>query len=189
MGTPGLIVHEADEADLAAITALYGLNVETGAASFEYAPPDAVEMTARMAAVRALGLPWLVAEVDGRFAGYAYAGAFRLRPGYRFTVEDTLYVEPDCRGRGVGRALLETLIARCEALGLRQMMAVIGDAADNPASIAVHRACGFVPAGTLRAVGWKHDGWRDVAFMQRPLGPGGQDIPSAPGLVLEERRR
>lgn len=184
-----LIVRDATDDDLPAITALYGLNVETGAASFEYASPPAAEMSARMAAVAALKLPWLVAEVDAAFAGYGYAGPFRPRPGYRFTVEDTVYVAPGHRGRGVGKALLTALIDRCGALGLRQMMAVIGDAADNAGSIALHRACGFTPAGMIQAVGWKHDGWRDVMFMQRALGPGADAPPDAPGLALGERHR
>ena len=184
-----LIVRDATDDDLPAITALYGLNVETGAASFEYAPPQGAEMAARMATVTALGLPWLVAEVDGAFAGYGYAGSFRPRPGYRFTVEDTVYVEPGHRGRGVGTALLTALIGRCDAMGLRQMMAVIGDAANNGGSIALHRACGFIPAGTMHSMGWKHDGWRDVMFMQRALGPGAEAPPDAPGLPLDERYR
>lgn len=185
----GLIVRDATAGDLPAITALYGLNVETGAASFETGPPPVAEMAARQAAVTGLGLPWLVAEIDGAFAGYGYAGAFRPRPGYRFAVEDTVYVEPARRGRGVGKALLTALIDRCAAMGLRQMVAVIGDAANNAGSIALHRACGFAPVGELKGVGWKHDDWRDVLFMQRALGSGEGTPPDAPGLALDERYR
>lgn len=185
----GLIVREAAVGDLPSITALYGLNVETGAASFETEPPPAAEMAARHAAVTRLGLPWLVAEIDGAFAGYGYAGPFRPRPGYRFTVEDTVYVEAHHRGRGVGKALLSALVDRCTAMGLRQMVAVIGDSANNAGSVALHQACGFAPAGALPAVGWKHEGWRDVLFMHRPLGPGAGAPPDAPGLALDERYR
>jgi phosphinothricin acetyltransferase len=176
-----LKVRDSVDPDLAAITALYGLSVETAAGSFEYEPPTPPEMARRRAAVLELGLPWLVAELDGAVAGYAYAGAFRMRLGYRFTVEDSVYVDPAFGRRGVGRALLCELIARCETLGLRQMVAVIGDSG-NAASIALHAACGFLPAGTIHDVGWKLDGWRDVVFMQRALGPGASTPPSGTGL-------
>lgn len=186
MGTPGLIVRDARADDLEAITRLYGWHVTHGTASFEYVPPDAAEMASRLAAVAALGLPRLAAEVDGGFAGYALATPFRPRAGYRFTAEDAVYVEPGLQGRGVGRALLRELVRRCEDLGLRQLTAVIGDSA-NLASIRLHEACGFARAGVLRDVGWKGEGWRDIVLMQRALGQGAGTPPDAPGLALPHR--
>lgn len=180
MGT-GLTVRDVAAADLPAVTALYGDSVRVGTGSFEYDPPDLAEMTARFERIRMLGLPWLAAELDGAFAGYAYAGPFRMRAGYGWMVEDSVYVAPDRQGCGVGAALLDALIGRCEAMGLRQMTAVIGDSA-NLASIRLHERCGFAHAGTLRAVGWKLSGWRDVVFMQRPLGPGDAAPPGTGGL-------
>ena len=182
MGT-GLIVRDAAAGDLPAVTALYGHSVQTGTGSFEYDPPDHAEITGRFARIRDLGLPWLTAEMDGVFAGYAYAGPFRMRAGYGWLVEDSVYVEPGMQGRGVGAALLEALIARCEAMDLRQMVAVIGDA-DNVGSIRLHERCGFTQAGAFRAAGWKLDGWRDVVFMQRALGAGDGEPPSAEGLAF-----
>jgi L-amino acid N-acyltransferase YncA len=172
----------ADDAD--AVCALYAHEVLNGYANYEYTPPDAADMRQRMAAIRAAGLPWLVAELDGRFAGYAYASSFRSRAGYRWTVENTVYVHPDAQRRGVGGALLEALIARCTALGYRQMIAVIGDA-ENLGSIALHRAFGFVEVGTFRGIGWKAIGdgpgrWLDNVQMQRALGPGSDAPPTAP---------
>lgn len=183
MATSGLIVRDYVPGDLPALTRLYGRHVLEGTASFEYAPPSEAEMAERLEAVEAMGLPRLVAGLDGRFAGYALATPFRPRAGYRFTAEDAVYVESELQGRGVGRALLEALAARCEALGLRQLTAVIGDSG-NRASIALHRRCGFVEAGRLRDIGWKQDGWRDVVLMQRALGPGAAAPPEAPGLRL-----
>lgn len=159
-----------------AVTAIYAEAVTHGLATFELKPPDVAEMTRRRAALAAEGLPHLVAEFDGRIAGYAYAGAYRPRPAYRFAVEDSVYVDPGLRGRGVGRALLEGLIAACEALGKRQMVAVIGDK-DNAGSIGLHAACGFAHAGLMRAVGWKHGRWVDVVLMQRALGAGEETPP------------
>lgn len=181
-----MIVRDATEADLPAIAALYGRHVLHGTASFEYDPPPVEEMAARWRAVTGHGLPYLVAELDGRFAGYAAASLFRPRTGYRYTVEDSVYVSEGAQGRGVGRGLLNALIARCEALGLRQMTAVIGDSA-NAASIALHRACGFEDAGVFRSVGWKHGRWVDVVMMQRALGAGDAGEPDAPGLAIAER--
>ncbi len=180
-----MIVRDATEADLPAITAIYGREVETGSGTFEYAAPPQAEMAARMAAVRRLGLPWLVCEIDGKVAGYGLAGAFRPRTGYRFAVEDSVYVDASARGRGVGRAILAQLISRCEALGMRQMLAVIGDSG-NAGSIALHRAAGFREAGVFRSVGFKHGRWIDVVFMQRALGSGDEARPDADGLSIGE---
>lgn len=146
--------------------------MRTGTASFELEPPDITEIARRRHAVLASGLPWLTAERAGRVVGYAYAGPFRPRPAYRFCVENSIYVDAAARGQGVGALLLAELIARCEAWGARQMVAVIGDSA-NAGSIGVHRAAGFRHAGCVEQVGWKFGRWLDVVFMQRALGPGG----------------
>lgn len=187
MGTPPILrIRDALPADAAAVAALYAGEVGGGFSNYEYVPPDAAEMALRMAAVRQAGCPWLVAELDGAFAGYAYASGFRSRAGYRWTVENAVYVDPRCARRGVGRALMETLIARCAALGYRQMIAVIGDAA-NTASIALHRSLGFEHVGTFRGIGWKRVGdapgrWLDNVQMQRSLGPGDASPPDAAPL-------
>lgn len=164
--------------DIAAITAIYGHAVATGTASFELEPPGEAEMLGRHQALVAGGHPYLVAERDGTILGYAYAGAYRARPAYRGTVENSVYVRGDQHGRGIGRALLGALVEAATAAGFRQMVAVIGDSA-NAASIGLHRAAGFEPVGTLRSVGWKHGRWLDTVLMQRALGPG-DTIPREP---------
>jgi phosphinothricin acetyltransferase len=174
---PPLTLRDSTSDDVAACAAIYGENVRTGTGTFELEEPDAAEMGRRRDAILAQGLPWLVAERGGRVLGYAYAGIFRPRRAYRFCVEDSIYLGADARGQGVGRLLLAELIARCEAAGVRQMLAVIGDSA-NAGSIGVHRACGFEHTGVLRAAGWKFDRWLDVVLMQRSLGRGA-DVPPA----------
>lgn len=176
-----MIIRPYAEADLAAVTAIYAESVINGTGTFELDVPAPADMQARLSVPAALGLPVLVAEVDGQVAGYAYAGPYRLRAAYRYLVEDSIYVSPDHRGRGVGLALLKALIRACEAMGLRQMVAVIGDSA-NQGSIALHAAAGFEPVGVFRAAGWKFDDWRDVVFMQKALGPGAATPPDADGL-------
>ena len=176
-------LRDAADGDLAAITALYAREVEGGTASFETSPPSLGEMTQRFAAVRRHGLPWLVAEIDGRFAGYAYASPFRPRPAYRYGVEVSIYVEDHARRRGVGRALLEALIARTRAMGLRHMIGAVSDSGTSAASIALHRALGFRDAGVYRQVGWKFGRWLDVTLMQLDLEPDGRP-PTSPGLDL-----
>jgi len=166
-----LLIRPCAGADLAAGTAIYRHHVLHGTGTFEIEAPDAAEMTRRHDDVRAKGLPWLVAEQDGALSGFAYANHFRARPAYRFFLEDSIYVHPDAAGRGIGRLLLAELLARCEALGARQMLAVIGDAA-NAGSIGVHRALGFEHTGVLKAAGWKFERWLDVVLMQRALGAG-----------------
>lgn len=178
-----MIVRPAAPTDAAAIAAIYGHHVRHGFGTFEEAPPDAGEIAARIAAVTALGLPYLVAEEAGEAVGFAYAAPFRPRAAYRYTAEDSVYVAPDAVGRGVGRVLLGAVIEACEAMGLRQMMAVIGDSA-NAASIGLHRALGFTPAGVCRAVGFKHGRWVDTVWMQRALSGGDGAPPSGPGLKL-----
>ena len=174
----GVLIRPSTTADLAAITRIYAWNVAHGSGTFELDAPSPEEMERRRGDVLAKGLPWLVAEIDGVVAGYAYAGPFRPRPAYRFTVEDSVYLAPEAVGRGVGRLLLAELLARCEAAGARQMLAVIGDSA-NAASIGLHRALGFEPAGTLRAAGWKFERWLDVVILQKRLGHGA-DAPASP---------
>ncbi|MGA7972034.1 MAG: N-acetyltransferase family protein [Pseudolabrys sp.] len=162
--------------DIPAITRIYAHAVAQGTASFEYQPPDEAEMTRRMQALLAKDLPYFVAELDGTVAGYAYAGPYHGRPGYRFTLEDSVYIVPDSQGRGIGRVLLTALIKTAEARGFRQMIGVIGDS-DNAASIALHAALGFQYVGTLKNVGFKFGRWLDSVLMQRPLGPGASAAP------------
>lgn len=176
-------VRDAADADLPAITALYGREVLTGTATFELDPPSLTEMTARFEAVRGKGLPWLVAEVDGVFAGYAYASPFRPRPAYRYGVEGSIYVEETARGHGVGRLLLTALIERVRDMGLRHVIGAISDSATSEASIRMHRVLGFRDAGAYRQVGWKFDRWLDVTLMQLDLDPSG-GAPTVPGLDL-----
>lgn len=152
-----------------AVQAIYGGYVMQACGTFEEVAPDPTEMARRWHEVTGRRLPYLVAEVEGRVRGFAYAAPFRPRSAYRHTVEDSLYVAPEATGRGVGKALLSGLIDRCAALGYRQMVAVIGDSG-NQASIAVHRRLGFSEIGHLRSVGFKLGRWVDVVMMQRPLG-------------------
>ncbi|WP_082526073.1 GNAT family N-acetyltransferase [Brevundimonas sp. Root1279] len=175
-------LRDTDSGDLQDVTALYADEVLHGTATFELDPPDEAEMAKRVAAVRALDLPWLTAEIDGRFAGYAYLSPFRLRPAYRYCVELSVYVTPEARGRGVGRALMQALIERGRAMGLRHLIGAIGDSA-NAGSIALHRACGFREAGVWRETGWKFDRWIDVVLMQLDLTPDGRP-PQSDGLRL-----
>jgi L-amino acid N-acyltransferase YncA len=157
--------------DIPAIAAIYGHHVLHGTGTFELETPDEAEMARRRDDVLGKGLPWLVAEDGEGVLGYAYANHFRPRRAYRFCLEDSIYIAPRAQGRGVGRLLLAELMARCEALGARQMLAVIGDSA-NAGSIGLHRALGFHDTGVLKASGWKFDRWLDVVLMQKPLGLG-----------------
>lgn len=174
--TARLVVRDAIADDIPAITALYADEVEHRVATYELTPPDAAEMARRWHAIVDAGYPYLAAELDGRFAGYAYASSYRSREGYRWTVEDTVYVAPTAQGRGVGRSLLAALIERCEMLGFRQMVAVIGEPA-NGASVALHANLGFRTVGVFTGLGRKHDRWLDTVQMQRALGPG-SDLPA-----------
>ena len=177
---PEIIVRDATDADLPAVAAIYAHHVLTGLASFEEAAPTVEEMARRRQSVLALGAPYLVAELGGRLVGFAYANSHRPRPAYRHTLEDSVYVAPDSLGRGVGKALLVALVARCEQGPFRQMVAVIGDSA-NAGSVALHAACGFEMVGNLKAVGFKFGRWVDTVLMQRPLGDGGATLPPAKG--------
>jgi L-amino acid N-acyltransferase YncA len=166
-----LWLRNSQDADLPAITAIYRHAVLEGTGTFELDPPDEAEMARRRAEVLGRELPWLVAERDGQILGYAYANYFRPRMAYRFCLEDSIYLAPQAQGAGIGSLLLAELIARCEAAGARQMVAVIGDSA-NAGSIGVHRRLGFRDMGVMQAAGWKFDRWLDVVFMQRELGLG-----------------
>ena len=169
-------IRPATLGDIPTITRIYAHAVAQGTASFEYQPPDEVEMTRRMQALLAKDLPYFMAELDGAVAGFAYAGPYHGRPGYRFTLEDSIYVAPDSQGRGIGRVLLTALIEVAEAQGFRQMIGVIGDS-DNAASIALHASLGFQYVGTLKNVGFKFGRWLNSVLMQRPLGPGASAVP------------
>src|ERR1700761_8154974 len=169
-------IRPATDADLPAITAIYEHAVLKGTATFELIPPDLAEMRRRFDALMEGGFPYLVAVLDGRVVGYAYAGAYRPRPAYRFTVENSVYLQPASHRRGIGQQLLQRLIAESEARGYRQMIAVIGDSA-NAGSIGVHTRCGFQMIGTHPNVGFKFNRWLDTVMMQLPLGDGGNTLP------------
>ena len=158
---------------------IYAHHVLHGTASFEIDPPDLAEMKKRRAQVLDLGLPHLVAERAGRVVGYAYAGSWRPRPAYAHSVEDSIYIDKDAVGQGVGKALLPVLIERCTELGKRQMVGVIGDSARQLPSIRLHASCGFAMVGTLRSIGFKFGRWLDSLLMQRALGAGDGEPPSA----------
>jgi phosphinothricin acetyltransferase len=177
-------VRPATEADAPALAAIYGDAVENGFGTFEEVAPSSADMDGRRRAVQDMGLPYLVAEADGAVLGFAYAGPFRPRAAYRYTLEDSVYVAPEAKGRGVGRALLSAVVAACEALGVRQLMAVIGDS-ENAGSIGLHAALGFERTGVGRSVGFKHGRWVDIVHMQKPLNGGDGDLPDpSAGVTL-----
>lgn len=176
---PNLRLRDAEEADFGAIQAIYAHHVLHGLGSFEETPPETAELLRRWRSVRDAGLPYLVCTPEddgGAIAGFAYAAPYRPRPAYRYAVEDSVYVDPDRPRRGIGRRLLSALIARCTELGMRQMIAVIGDSR-NHGSIGLHASLGFAQVGCLPAVGFKHGRWVDVALMQLPLGVGAETLP------------
>jgi len=175
-------IRDATETDMAEVQRIYQHHVLHGLATFEEVPPTLDEMLRRRAAVLAAGLPYLVAELGGRVGGYSYATAYRPRPAYRHTIEDSVYVSEDLRGRRIGAALLGALIARAEMGPWRQMLAVIGNSG-NAGSIALHRRMGFEPVGTLKSVGFKLGQWVDTVLMQRALGPGDTVAPSDTGGI------
>ena len=170
-------IRPAAAADLSAITEIYEHAVRYGTATFELTPPDLAEMTGRFRALMDGGFPYLVASLEGRVVGYAYAGAYRPRPAYRFTVENSVYLQPAIHRRGIGMQLLQRLIAESEQRGFRQMIAVIGDSA-NAGSIGVHTRCGFQMIGTHPDVGFKFGRWLDTVMMQRALGEGAKTLPA-----------
>ena len=169
-------IRAAAPVDIASITEIYAHAVKHGTASFELEAPDETEMLRRYRSLADGGYPYLAAEIDGTVAGYAYAGPYRARPAYRWTVEDSIYVAANAHRRGVGRALLDRLIEESTARGFRQMIAVIGDSAQAP-SIAVHRAAGFRYVGNIENVGFKFGRWLDSVIMQRALGEGASTPP------------
>jgi L-amino acid N-acyltransferase YncA len=170
-------IRPAAPPDIPAITAIYRPAVLQGTATFEIDPPDEAEMRSRFDAITGAGHPYLVAERAGAVEGYGYATLYRTRPAYRFTVEDSVYIAPYAQRQGVGRALLEALIAAASARGFRQMIAVIGDSGQS-GSIGLHRALGFAFCGTIHAVGFKHGRWLDTVLMQRALGEGDRTPPA-----------
>jgi phosphinothricin acetyltransferase len=169
-------LRPAELRDVPAITRIYEHAVRHGTASFEIEPPDEAEIKRRLTALHDGRFPYLVAEIDGAVAGYAYAGPYRARPAYRFTVEDSIYIDPTMHRRGIGRALLVRLLVEAEKEGFRQMIAVIGDSNQAP-SIALHEALGFRMVGTFEAVGYKFGRWLDSVLMQKALGKGASTIP------------
>ncbi|BCJ89485.1 N-acetyltransferase [Terrihabitans soli] len=171
------MIRTAHLSDISAIATIYADAVKNGTASFELVPPSQDDIRARFEKTVAGGYPYLVAELDGRVAGYGYCGPYRPRAAYHFTVENSVYVDPAWHGKGVGRALMRALIASCEERGFRQMIAVIGDSR-NAASIALHKTLGFEMIGTHRSVGRKHGVWLDTVEMQLSLGTGDHDDPS-----------
>ncbi|MDP3495762.1 MAG: N-acetyltransferase family protein [Hyphomonadaceae bacterium] len=186
-------VRPARPDDLQAITDIYAHAVIHGTASYEYDAPSLAEMRSRYEALVNAGFPYLVALAEddggeGRPLGYAYAAPFRTRPAYRFMVEDSIYIAPDAQGQGIGKLLLTELIARCEAMGFRQMIAVIGDGDVNQASVKLHEAMGFAPSGRIIGSGFKHDRWCDTLLMQLAMN-GGADGDPDPASQVEQRFR
>jgi L-amino acid N-acyltransferase YncA len=174
--TSDLILRLCEERDMPAITSIYGHAVVHGVATFELESPNVEEMTRRRAAIVAAGYPYLAAEVGGEIVGYAYGSSYRPRPAYGSTIENSVYVREDCRGRGIGEALLRRLIEAATLRGFREMIAVIGDSA-NVASIKLHERLGFEHVGTMRSVGWKHERWLDTVLMQLSLGLSDRSAP------------
>jgi L-amino acid N-acyltransferase YncA len=173
------LIRPSTEADLPAITAIYGHHVLHGTGTFETTPPTEGEMAGRRADVLGKGLPWLVAEQDGQVLGYAYCQWFKPRPAYRFSAEDSIYLHRDACGKGVGKELLAAVVAQAESVDVRKLIAVIGDSA-NTSSIGVHRSLGFTHVGTIANCGWKFDRWLDIVLMEKVLGTGSSTPPGSP---------
>ncbi|WP_421783821.1 GNAT family N-acetyltransferase [Kiloniella litopenaei] len=171
-----IIIRNVEDADIASIQEIYADEVLHGVSSWEEIPPDQAEMLDRKNGVVGGGYPYRVADQNDRVVGYAYASSYRPRPGYRFTVENSIYIHKDARGSGLGRQLLEDLINECEIRGYRQMIAVIGDSENLP-SIAFHQKMGFELAGTIKSIGFKFGRWMDSVLMQRPLNDGSNNLP------------
>jgi phosphinothricin acetyltransferase len=173
---PMPLIRPSRDEDLPAITAIYAHHVLHSTGTFETEAPSVADMTARRADVLSKGLPYLVAEDDGKIAGFAYGNWFKPRPAYRYSVEDSIYLAPEQHRKGLGRALLTELLACCEAVGVRKVMAVIGDSA-NAGSVGVHLALGFTQVGIIESCGWKFGAWRDIVIMQKTLGLGDTQAP------------
>lgn len=172
-----LLIRSSCDEDTAAITALYAYHVLHGTGTFETEAPGNAEMGLRRTDVLAKGLPYLVAEQDGKIIGFAYGNWFKPRSAYRYSVETSIYLAPDLQRQGLGRALLAELLARCERAGIRKLMAIVGDSA-NAGSIGVHRSVGFTEVGTIAACGWKFGAWRDIVILQKTLGLGDSQPPA-----------
>ena len=171
-------IRPSREDDVPAIAAIYAHYVLNSTATFEIEPPSPADMAARRAEVLARGLPWLVLEEAGQVLGYAYCNWFKPRPAYRFSAENSIYLAPGTQGHGLGRLLLTELAAQAQAVGVRKLIAVIGDSA-NAGSIGVHRSLGFEPVGTIRSCGWKFDRWLDIVLMEKSLGDADRSAPQA----------
>lgn len=178
-----MIVRPSTTEDAPALADIYGHHVLHGFGTFEEVPPTAQDMAGRRQLIVERGLPYLVAEDAGKVLGFAYAGPFRPRAAYRYTVEDSVYVAPEAIGRGVGKAVLAGVLEACEAFGIRQVVAVIGDS-ENAGSIGLHAALGFEHAGVGKALGWKHGRWVDIVWMRKALNGGDATAPDAPGMNL-----
>lgn len=173
----GMLIRDVGDTDIAAITAIYAVEVTDFVNTYEYDIPDAAEMSRRMLDIVSRGFPYLVAEIDGEVAGYAYANTYRSRVAYQWTVENSVYVDARFQGRGVGTTLLQALIDACTERGYRQMVAVIGEPT-NTASIKLHERFGFHLVGVFQGLGRKHGRWLDTVQMQRALGDGVDSAPS-----------
>jgi len=186
MSADGVVIRPSRETDLTEIAAIYGYHVLHGVASFEEVPPELDDIASRRRDILARGLPYLVAERSGHVLGYCYAGPYRTRSAYRFTVEDSIYIDQTEVGRGLGRALLAVLLDRCMELGYRQMVAVIGGS-DTLPSLRLHAALGFTQVGVLPSVGFKFGRWVDIVLMQRALGLGKMSVPAEIGPINGEK--
>ncbi|MGI9400277.1 MAG: GNAT family N-acetyltransferase [Rhizobiaceae bacterium] len=181
-----LIIRKANFDDMPAVTKIYAESVLNGISTYELVPPDQTEITQRFEAITSLGYPFIVGESGNELTGYAYASSFRTRPAYRFIVEDSIYVAPAARGKGLGKLLLNELVSQCTQQGFRQMFAVIGG--PEPASVFLHRRCGFEDCGTMRGSGYKFGRWLDTKIMQRALGEGDTTLPEEAGSPADAGR-
>jgi L-amino acid N-acyltransferase YncA len=173
-----ILIRPSTDADVPTITRIYAHHVLNGTGTFETEPPSEADMATRRADVISKGLPYLVAEEGGEVVGYVYGNWFKPRAAYRYSVEDSIYLAPGQQGKGLGRALLSEFLARCEAVGVRKVMAVIGDSA-NAGSVGLHRALGFQDVGVVKSCGWKFGRWLDIVLMDKSIGLGDSTAPAA----------
>lgn len=171
-----ITIRTSRDEDVAAITAIYAHHVMHGTGTFETEPPSPIDMAARRADVLAKNLPYLVAELGGQVLGFAYCNWFKPRPAYRYSAEDSIYISDEARGQGLGAQLLAALEQAAEAVGVRKLIAVIGDSA-NVGSVGVHRKQGFSHVGTIKDCGWKFGEWRDIVLMEKVIGAGSTTRP------------
>ncbi len=179
-------IRRATLSDIADMTTIYEHAVRYGTGSYELDPPDGAELTRRFNHTTANGFPWFIAEEDGVVLGYAYASPFRTRPAYRWLIEDSVYVAPEAKGKGIGKALLQSLLKECEKLGFHQMVAVIGDGKGNKGSVALHDSLGFKHCGTIEGSGFKHGSWVDTVFMQIALNGGHDSLPDQARFPVDD---